>query len=43
MAGVADANEGLVRIDDGHCVTESVSVLLEVVGGHAPPQVGVRA
>lgn len=43
MAGAAEANEGLVRIDYGHCITEAVRVLLEVVGGHAPPQVGVRA
>lgn len=33
VAGVAQANEGFVGVDDGEAVANAVSVLLEMVGG----------
>lgn len=41
-AGAAERDKGFVRVDDGHAIADAVRVSLEVVGRHAPPQVGVR-
>lgn len=43
LGGVAEAYEGLVRVDDGHAIAGAVGELLEVVGGDTAAQMGVRA
>lgn len=42
VAGVSQAYECLVRVNDGLAVAEAISEDLEMVLGHAPTQVGVR-
>ena len=43
LGGAAEADEGLVGVDDGDAVAAAVGELLEVVGHHALPHVGVGA
>lgn len=43
VAGISQAYECLVRVDDGLTVADAISEDLEMVLGHAPTLVGVRA
>lgn len=42
VAGVPEANEGFVGVDDGEAVADAISVLLEMVGGDLSAYVCIR-